>query len=249
MNKNSDERIQKILSQCGIASRRKAEELILAGRIKVNGHPVKVGDKANVKKDRITLDGKRIVNPNKLVYIMLNKPRGYVSTLNDELDRKCVKDLVKDIGTRVYPIGRLDKDSEGLLLMTNDGEFNNLIIHPSRHVPKIYRVTVRQKVTEQMLAQFNIGIEIDGQKTAPADAEIIEQAENRTVLKITLYEGKNRQIRKMCEYLGLEVARLKRISIGTVKLGMLKPGKWRNLTDDEIRRLAAYSKQGTKKFR
>lgn len=247
MNKYSTTRIQKILSQAGVASRRKAEELIINKKVKVNGRVAKLGDKANVKLDKITLDGKRIVLPGKNIYIMLNKPRGYVSTMSDEQNRKDLSELIKDIPNRLYPVGRLDRDSEGLIIMTNDGDFTNTIIHPSKHIPKTYRVTVRPDITEEQLALFNIGMEIDGYKTAPADASIISKSPGRVVLKIVLYEGRNRQIRKMCEKLGLEVARLKRIAIGSVKLGMLQPGKWRNLTVDEIRRLSTSSKQGTKK--
>lgn len=247
MKKNDVDRIQKILSQAGIVSRRKAEELILAKRVKVNGRVASLGDKANVKLDRITLDGKRIVSPNKKIYVMLNKPRGYISTTSDEKNRKDLSQLVKDIPSRLYPVGRLDKDSEGLIIMTNDGEFTNTIIHPSKHIPKTYRVTVRPDVSEEQLASFNIGMEIDGYKTAPADVFVISKQPGRVVLSITLYEGRNRQIRKMCEKLGLEVARLKRTAIGSVKLGMLEPGKWRDLTPDEVRGLTATAKQGIKK--
>ena len=231
-------RLQKMLADCGVASRRKAEELIQQGKVKVNGHVAQIGDKVNPKTDHVTVAGRRIVASRQYYYIMLHKPRGYVSTMSDEMGRKCVAELVKDIPARVYPVGRLDRDSEGLLLMTNDGEFANLIMHPSKHVPKTYRVTVRPDISEEQLARMNVGMEIDGVRTAPADAWVISREPGRVVLEIILREGRNRQIRKMCEQLGVEVARLKRVAVGQVKLGMLQPGKWRNLTLDEVKRLA-----------
>ena len=168
---------------------------------------------------------------------MLHKPRGYVTTLSDEQGRRCVADLVEDIGTRVYPIGRLDRDSEGLLLLTNDGEFANAMMHPKMHVPKRYRVTVRPDATEEHLQKIVNGIVIDGRKTAPAQAEIVAKEERRAVLEIVLFEGRNRQIRRMCEVLGLEVIRLRRVSIGNLKLGMLPAGKWRHLQGREVKSL------------
>ena len=159
-------RLQKMLADCGVASRRKAEELIQQGKVKVNGHVAQIGDKVNPKTDHVTVAGRRIVASRQYYYIMLHKPRGYVSTMSDEMGRKCVAELVKDIPARVYPVGRLDRDSEGLLLMTNDGEFANLIMHPSKHVPKTYRVTVRPDISEEQLALMNVGMEIDGVRTA-----------------------------------------------------------------------------------
>lgn len=242
MSQDKNIRLQKILADCGIASRRKTEELIEKGAVRVNGTVAKIGDKADPGRDKITVNGRKVVAANKLYYVMLHKPRGYVTTMSDEMGRKCVAELVSDIPARLYPVGRLDRESEGLLLMTNDGEFANAIIHPSRHVPKTYRVTVRPTVTEEQLTQMNIGIEIDGRKTAPADVWVISREPGRVVLEIILQEGRNRQIRKMCEQLGLDVARLKRIAIGQVKLGMLQPGKWRELTGDEVKKLLAGSK-------
>ncbi len=233
-------RLQKYLSMCAVASRRKAEELIAQGKVKVNGKVAQIGDKVSPRHDTVTVSGKKITAGRKNIYIMLNKPRGFITTMDDEMGRKCVAELVSDVGARVYPVGRLDKDSEGLLLMTNDGEFANLMTHPSKHIPKIYRVTVRPNVTEEMLTAFSTGMKIDGRITAPADARIIEKQENRVVLEIVLYEGRNRQIRKMCESLGLEVARLKRTSMGSLKLGMLHPGKWRELTEDEVHKLMVF---------
>ncbi len=234
-------RLQKFLSECGVASRRKAEELINANKVKVNGRIAQIGDKINPKKDTVLVCGKKVVANKKKYYIMLHKPRGFITTLSDEMDRKCVAQLVSDIPERIYPVGRLDKDSEGLLLMTNDGEFANAMSHPRHHVPKTYRVTVRQKVTDSMIEQIENGIMIEGRKTAPADAHVILREETRNVLEIVLYEGRNREIRKMCEYLGLEVMRLKRNAYGSIKLGMLPQGKWRSLTDDEVHRLLVSS--------
>ena len=234
----ADIRIQKLLADAGYCSRRKAEALIQAGRVQRNGRPVKLGDKASPK-DIISVDGQKIAVRVKkhLRYIMLNKPRGYVTTVSDELDRRCVMDLLDDVEERVYPIGRLDKNSEGLLLLTNDGRFANDIMHPSRHVSKTYRVTVRPSITEEQLTQLAAGIVLDGKKTLPANVIVLNNEENRVVLQITIKEGRNRQIRRMCEAVGLEVARLRRTSIGPVKLGMLKPGTWRNLTPEELRAL------------
>ena len=231
-------RIQKMIADSGYCSRRKAEELISRGKVKLNGHPVKLGDKCGFK-DIITIDGERIYMPRKknLVYIMMNKPRGYVTTVSDELDRRCVMDLLDGVEERVYPIGRLDRNSEGLLLFTNDGDFANSIMHPSRHVSKTYRVTVRPDISDDQLVQLSEGVDIDGRKTLPASIIVKEKEQGRVVLLITIKEGRNRQIRKMCEAVGLEVARLRRISIGPVKLGMLKPGTWRELTAEELRAL------------
>ena len=241
-------RLQKYLSMCAVASRRKAEELIAQGKVKVNGKVAQIGDKISPKHDTVTVSGRKIVGSRKHYYIMLHKPRGYITTMDDEMGRKCVADLVRDVGARVYPVGRLDKDSEGLLLMTNDGEFANHMTHPSKHIPKTYRVTVRPDVTEDMLTAFATGMEIDGRITAPADAHIIEKQDNRVVMEIVLYEGRNRQIRKMCESLGLEVARLKRTSMGSLKLGMLPPGKWRELKEDEVHKLMVSSGMKVNKF-
>lgn len=229
-------RIQKIIADAGYCSRRKAEELISKGKVTLNGRPVKLGDKAG-SRDIIAVDGERIYIPKKKnkIYIMMNKPRGYVTTVSDELDRKCVMDLLSDLEERVYPIGRLDRNSEGLLLFTNDGEFANSIMHPSKHISKTYRVTVRPDISDEQLVKLAEGVEIDGKKTLPANVVVKDKQPGRVVLLITIKEGRNRQIRKMCEAVGLEVARLRRISIGPVKLGMLKSGTYRELTPDELR--------------
>ena len=237
-----DVRLQKVLADCGLASRRKAEEMIAAGEVRVNGEVAKIGDKVDVKKDKITVKGKPVETHVHNVYVMLHKPRGFITTMSDEMDRKCVAELIRDIPERVYPVGRLDRDSEGLLLMTNDGAFANAMTHPSKHVTKTYRVTIRPSITEDQLTQMAVGIEIEGRKTAPADVRVISQEQGRVVLEMILHEGRNREIRKMCEALGLEVARLKRIAVGPVRLGMLQPGKWRELTSDEVKRLMAGAK-------
>lgn len=237
MPNNNEMRLQKYLSECGVASRRKSEELIMQNKVKVNGHPAKIGDKVNPYKDLVTVAGKRVSKVTEKRYIMLHKPRGYVTTVNDEMGRKTVMQLVKDVKTRIYPVGRLDKDSEGLLLLTNDGEFTNAMTHPAKHVPKTYRVTVRPSISDEQLQAMRDGIEIDGRKTLPADVQIITQEEGRVVLELILHEGRNRQIRKMCETLGLEVARLRRVAFGPVKLGMLPQGKWRELDEIEVTKL------------
>ena len=230
-------RLQKYLAECGIASRRKSEALIAAGKVKVNGVTASIGDKVNPKHDKVTVSGKKAVSVKKSVYIMLNKPRGFITTMSDEHDRKCVAELVKGINTRVYPVGRLDRESEGLLIMTNDGEFANALTHPSKHISKTYRVTIRPEITKEQATAFRNGIEIDGRMTAPADLRILEAQENRTVVEVTIYEGRNRQIRKMFEALGIEVARLKRTKVGNLKLGMLKQGDYRDLTPEEVNSL------------
>lgn len=240
-----EERLQKLISECGLASRRKAEDLIIKGKVKVNGRPSKLGDKADIKKDIVTVDGIRIKEPRRLLYIMLNKPRGYVTAVSDRFERKCVTDLVADVGERVYPVGRLDKDSEGLLLLTNDGRFANSITHPAYHIPKTYRATLKPGPDDRQISMFKDGMMLEGEskKTAPADIKIIDggtedgSRPQRAVAEIVLYEGRNRQIRRMFGQMGIEVARLRRTAIGSVKLGMLAPGKWRELDEGEVRAL------------
>lgn len=230
-------RVQKIIADSGLCSRRKAEELISQGKVKINGHPCTLGDKALPNKDLITVDGQKIavVKKRTLYYIMLHKPRGYVTTMSDELGRKCVTELLHGLPERVYPVGRLDKNSEGLLLLTNDGNFANDIMHPSRHVAKTYRVTVRPSISDEQLVKLASGVEIDGRMTQECSVIVLDKQPGKVVLQMTIHEGRNRQIRKMCEAVGLEVARLKRTSIGPLKLGMLKPGEYRELKPDELR--------------
>lgn len=227
------------MAEQGVASRRKSEDLIRAGKVKVNGHIAEIGMKINPRKDLVTVGKQKLTNVKnrKMVYIMLNKPRGYVTTVSDEFGRKTVMDLLPDFGCRIYPVGRLDKDSEGLLLLTNDGSFTNCMTHPSHEYAKVYRVTVRPAVNDEILFNLRNGIEIDGRKTAPCEVTILTEEENRVVLEFILHEGRNRQIRKMCESQGLEVARLKRISIGPIKLGMLKQGDYRELSEQDVKKL------------
>ena len=235
MNKDNSIRIQKYIADAGIASRRTAEKMIAVGRVKINQRIAKIGDKIDLtSKDKITVDGVEIKTERKKYYIMLNKPRGFVTTMRDEKNRKCVADLVSDIPARIYPIGRLDKDSEGLLLLTNDGDFANRIMHPSYNIYKIYRVTVSPAVSEEQLVSLSLGMTIGGIKCIPKDVSIIKEMPDRTVLEFKLSQGKNREIRKMCEQVHLSVLRLKRTKIGNLKLGMLKIGKWRELTKAEM---------------
>lgn len=235
--KDNKIRLQKHLSECAVASRRKAEELIALGKVRVNGRVAQIGAKVDPKRDKVTVSGKNVVSVNQKVYIMLHKPRGYVTTLKDELDRKCVSDLVKDVGVKVFPVGRLDRNSEGLLIMTNDGNFANSLTHPSAHVNKTYRVTVKGDTADEKLIKLREGILLDGRKTLPCDCFVAERKADRTVLIFVIQEGRNRQIRRMCEEVGLEVIRLKRTEIAGVKLGMLPQGKWRPLNEREMRHL------------
>lgn len=238
-------RIQKIIADAGIASRRKAEELISRGAVTVNGKKAMLGDKADPYKDRITVAGReiRLSKNAEKYYIMLHKPRGYITTMNDEQGRKCVAELVDDVPARLFPVGRLDRESEGLLFMTNDGSFANMISHPSTHFAKTYRVTVRPAINEEQLTRLTTGVVVDGRKSMPASVRVVTSEKERTVLEIILEEGRNRQIRKMCEAVGLEVARLRRNAIGPVKLGMLQPGKWRKLTPAELKAIKNYHKK------
>ena len=239
MANNNEVRLQKFMAEQGVASRRKSEDLIRAGKVKVNGHIAEIGMKINPRKDLVTVGKQKLTNVKnrKMVYIMLNKPRGYVTTVSDELGRKTVMDLLPDFGCRIYPVGRLDKDSEGLLLLTNDGSFTNCMTHPSHEYAKVYRVTVRPAVNDEILFNLRNGIEIDGRKTAPCEVTVLTEEENRVVLEFILHEGRNRQIRKICESQGLEVARLKRISIGPIKLGMLKQGDYKELSEQDVKKL------------
>ncbi len=248
----AEQRIQKVLSDQGVCSRRAAEQMIAEGRVKVNGHPVSVGDKMDPDFDKVSVDGRDIpiLRKRQYIYLMLNKPRGYITTASDELGRKTVMDLLKDVPTRVYPVGRLDKDSEGLLLLTDDGEFANLMTHPSSEVGKLYRVTVRPRATEAQIVQMSSGVVLDdGDKTAPAVIHVTTDEPGRTVLEMTIHEGKNRQIRRMCEAVGLEVIRLKRSAEGPVKLGMLQPGEYRELKKIEVSALRSAATKGANRSR
>lgn len=239
-------RIQKVIADSGYCSRRKAEELILQNRVKVNGHPALTGQKIDPLKDLVTIDGERIYYSRKKqhVYLMMNKPRGYITSMSDDRGRRCVTELLPPTQVRVFPIGRLDLNTEGLLLFTSDGKFANDMMHPSRAVTKTYRVTVRPDLTDEQAVKLSEGVMIDGRKTAPAKVVVLSKQPNRVVMELVIHEGRNRQVRKMCEAVGLEVARLKRTSVGPVKLGMLKPGTCRELTSEELRALRAAAKPG-----
>ena len=227
------ERIQKILSNRGVASRRKAEQMILDGRVSCNGLVCNLGDSADPEKDVILLDGKQLPSMQEHVYIMLNKPRGYVTTLSDEKGRKNAAQLVADCKTRVYPVGRLDMDSEGLLLFTNDGDFANALMHPKHMVNKTYRVTVNGFSFEN-LERLKQPVELDGYLIKAPAVHCISQENGRACLEITIHEGRNRQIRRMCQMADMQVVKLVRIREGNLELGALKIGKWRYLTNTEI---------------
>lgn len=231
-----NERLQKILSSRGVASRRKAEELILQGRVTVNGIVASLGDSADVSVDVIEIDGKLLPEQSGKVYIMLNKPRGYVTTLSDEKGRKTAASLVEDCKIRVYPVGRLDINSEGLLLFTNDGEAANRLMHPSFERNKTYLVSVNGEI-EGKIALLSQPMDIDGYMTSGAEVKLLNRNSSGARLYITIHEGRNRQVRKMCDSVGLKVTRLIRTEEDGVRLGNLPSGKWRYLTDDELKSL------------
>ena len=231
------ERLQKIISASGLMSRRAAEELIAAGKVSVNGVTASLGDKAEAETDKILVDGKGLPSAGEKIYIMLNKPRGYVTTLSDEKGRRDVSQLVKELGTRLYPVGRLDMYSEGLLIMTNDGDFANRLMHPSHQVDKCYHTWVKGEDMGWAVELLRCPMEIDGYVTSPAQVDILELKGEEALLGITIHEGRNRQVRKMCEAAGLKVTRLMRVSEGGVELGTLKSGRWRRLTEEELNML------------
>ncbi len=242
-----DVRIQKALAEAGLCSRRAAEKIIEEGRVKLNGHPVKLGDKMDTGKDVLAVDGKRVHFERKAQkhYYLMHKPRGFITTMNDERGRKTIMELMSDVDARVFPVGRLDKDSEGAIILTNDGEFANLLMHPSHGVSKLYRVTVRPRAAEEQIIELTNGVVLDtGEKTQPAIIRIITDEPERTVLEMAIKEGKNRQIRRMCEAVKLSVIRLRRTAIGVVKLGMLQPGQYRELTPSEVISLRTAATRG-----
>ena len=227
------ERLQKLIARAGVCSRRSAESLLTAGRVTVNGVAAHLGDKADADTDVIAIDGTAIAFAEPAVYLMLNKPRGYVTTLSDELGRATAAELVADCGTRVFPVGRLDKDSEGLLLFTNDGALMQAMTHPSHQVDKTYEVTVTGQL-EGAEDRLSAVTELDGEPIVPAQVEIMKRRQGQALLRVTIHQGKNRQIRRMCAQVGLQVTRLCRISEDALTLGDLKPGQWRYLTDAEV---------------
>lgn len=226
------ERLQKILSARGVASRRAAEKLIEEGRVSVNGTVALLGQTADTEYDEILLDGKPLPTGSDHIYILLHKPRGYVTTLSDEKGRKTAAELVKDCGVRVYPVGRLDMDSEGLLLFTNDGEFANALMHPKQEVDKTYLTWV-EGFSEEAVARLKKPIELDGYRIRAPKVRIVKPG----LLEITIHEGRNRQVRRMCDAVGMHVTRLKRIREGKIQLGDLPLGQWRYLTDEEVKKL------------
>jgi len=240
-------RLQKYIADAGLMSRRAAEEEIKNGNVSVNGHVAELGMKVDPKHDVIAYKSKRILyEKREYTYIMMNKPRGYLSSTSDDRGRKCVTDLLDNVDARVYPVGRLDLISEGMLLLTDDGELKNRLTHPSHSLPKLYRVKVGGEVSEEQYDLLTSPMTIDGYEIKPVDVVLGESDESGTVMKMTLVEGRNRQIRKMCEQAGLTVKRLSRVSIGTLKLNNLPVGKWRYLTKDEVEYLYKSTKMRIK---
>lgn len=231
-------RLQKYMAQSGVASRRKSEEIILKGRVKVNGKVIKkLGTTINPEKDIVSVDNKSIERESKKVYIMLNKPEGYVTTLKDRHSEKIVLDLVNGIDERIFPVGRLDLDTSGLLLMTNDGDLTQKLTHPSYEVPKKYIAVVEGIPNSKKLARFRKGLKIDGRMTAEAYIKVLKKHKDSSVLEISIHEGRNRQVRKMCEYIRHPILELQRIAVGELTLNDLKAGEWRYLTEKEVKYL------------
>ncbi|MEW6570060.1 MAG: pseudouridine synthase [Nitrospirota bacterium] len=228
------DRLQKILSEMGIASRRKAEEMIADGRITVNGRIATLGMKADMSVDHIKVDGKLIIGRAPKVYLIMNKPKSVVTTLHDPQGRTTIKDFLRGIKYRIFPVGRLDYDSEGLLLLTNDGDFAHKVLHPSKKVPKTYLVKVKGILNEEEIEKLRKGIRLEGGMTAPAEVRKVRRTENNSWVEMTIHEGRKRQIRKMVEKVGHQVLKLKRVRIDGIDLGDLKPGAYRHLTPAEV---------------
>lgn len=234
------ERLQKIISAAGITSRRAAEELILSGRVAVNGIVItELGSKADPYQDLITLDGQPIKPAEKKYYLLLHKPAGYVTSLKDPQGRQLVTELLKDVDTRVFPVGRLDYNSEGLLLMTNDGAWANRLMHPRHQVDKEYHVRVRGKIDPQQIKKLAAGVELEDGMTAKANVRLLKSDQQNDWLSISIHEGRNRQVRRMCAAVGLSVVRLRRIRYGNLTLGGLQPGQYRLLSEEEAKSLVS----------
>jgi 23S rRNA pseudouridine2605 synthase len=237
------ERLQKFLSRAGVASRRKAEEIILQGRVTVNGQTAALGAKVSPESDAVAIDGKAVKADIKHVYLMLHKPEGYITTTKDQFNRPTVLDLIPDSYERVYPIGRLDFDTSGLLILTNDGNLTQALTHPSHQAEKVYIAKLGAVPTEEALEKFRKGVDLNGYVTAPAGIQIVKRDESTCSAKITIHEGKNRQVRRMCEALGYTVLFLKRVAEGKLYLGDLPRGAYRELTQDEVKHLKGYEGQ------
>lgn len=230
-----EERLQKYIARCGISSRRKAEDLILNGCVKVNGVVVtELGTKINPEKDVVFVDNKKISETEGFIYIKLYKPEGYVTTVKDQFGRKTVIDLI-NITERIYPIGRLDYNTSGLLLLTNDGDLANKLMHPKYHIYKTYIAEVEGRISDEAVMRLKSGVKIEDYKTAPARVDIVKISVNSSIVQVSIYEGKNRQVRKMLDAVGHTVRTLKRISFGKINLGDLKPGAWVHLNEEEIK--------------
>ncbi len=228
-------RLQKYMAQCGVASRRHAEELIRLGKVKVNGRTVTEMGVLVSPKDKVEVSGKAINKEKRMVYIMLNKPSGYVTTVSDPEGRRTVLDLIEGVEERIYPVGRLDYDTTGLLILTNDGSFSYASTHPGKETTKTYNAEILGMPSNETLHALRRGVSLDGRPTAPADVEVIEIKDKSAVLKIVIHEGRNRQVKRMCEAVGHPVLRLKRTAVGRLSLGDLKLGEWRYLSPQEVR--------------
>ncbi|MBI5639460.1 MAG: rRNA pseudouridine synthase [Nitrospirae bacterium] len=230
-----EQRIQKIIAEMGLASRRHAEELITEGRVTVNGKVAQIGMKADLFRDHIKVDGKLLTRPEKKVYYVFHKPRGVVTSMSDPEGRPTVHDFLRGIKQRVFPVGRLDYDSEGMLLLTNDGDFSHAVLHPSRKIPKTYLVKVKGVLEEEDLERLRNGIRLDRIVTAPAKVKRLRKTEQNSWIEMTIFEGKKRQIRRMLERVGHPVMRLMRVKISSIDMGELKPGTYRHMTPEEMK--------------
>ena len=236
-------RLQKYLSECGLLSRRAAEEAIERGLVKVNGALAPIGTKIDPDTDEVTYRGEVVKRQEEgTVVVMLNKPRGVLTSMSDDRGRVCVSELVQDVGVRVFPCGRLDFDSKGLLLLTNDGELANQLTHPRHHIPKTYHVRIEGRIGQEEIDQLQKPIRLDGYMTRPAEVSLVKTGAGYTVLSFTLHEGRNRQIRRLCAAAGLRVQQLQRVAIGPVSLGRLKTGMWKKLNYAQIEELRKYGK-------
>ena len=239
-NKMNEIKLQKYFTDCGIMSRRAAEAEIERGHVRVNGEVATLGMRIDPERDTVEYNDKPVIpTVDEKICIMLNKPRGFVTTMSDEKGRPTVRSLTEDVHARVYPIGRLDMDSDGLLLLTNDGRLAEGLTHPKHTIPKIYRVTVTKNITDAQLCSLRSPMRIDGYKIQPVKVNVLSRDELSTVLEMTLFEGRNRQIRKMCEQVGLKITRLCRVAIGDIRLGSLSQGRWRRLSKKELEYLYA----------